>query len=180
MMSAGSVPWRQSVMLLAHTQPAALVALVITGIARDVFGGPVLVMVHGGAVAVTALTFGAELYHEYRLCPGCGANTPLDGQAMVRQRQRWLRLHHWATERWGYTVFFVAAPVAYLSLGLPSSGAVYPVFALWALVAYASLRHRPLVPWCPQCRHWGWGDDGDDDPDPVPPRDDTATAGSPS
>lgn len=116
-------------------------------------------------LGATALAFFADHYHQHRLCPRCTAATPLDGLATAKRHHRWLQLHHWAAERFGYPLILIAAAVAYLGLDTPRW--VYPVYALWALVAYANLRHRPVEPWCPQCRRWGWGTA--DDTDPVPP-----------
>lgn len=100
------------------------------------------------------------------MCLRCAAAT--GGPAAAQRHRRWLRVHHWAAERFGYPLVLLAAAVPHLGLGAPHWVTYYPVYALWALVAYANLRHRPVEPWCPHCRGWGWGTDGETDPVPPP------------
>lgn len=154
-------------MLLAHAQPAVLTAAITADTARNVTDAPALALAQGAAVGTTVLAFFADHYHQHRLCPRCAAAMPIDPATAVKRHHRWLRLHHWAAERLGYPLILIAAAVAYVGLGAPHWVTFYPLYALWALVAYANLRHRPVEPWCPQCFRWGWGTD--DDTDPVPP-----------
>ncbi len=157
--------WALSV-LLAHAQLAALTAVIATDTARHLTDARAVALAHGAALGATVLAFFADHYHQHRLCPRCAAATPIDGPAAAKRHHRWLLLHHWAAERLGYPLILIAAAVAYFGLGVPHWVTFYPVYALWALVAYANLRHRPVEPWCPHC---GWGGGGDDETDPVPP-----------
>lgn len=153
-------------MLLAHAQPVALASAVGTDIARAVTDTPALTYTHGGTLTAAVLAFVADHYHQHRLCPRCAAATPEDGPAAAQRHPHWLRLHHWAGEQVGYALILLFTPIVALGLGLPR-WVSYPVYVLWALVAYANLVHRPVEPWCPRCQGWGW-DDRETDPLPPP------------
>ncbi len=155
-------------MLVAHAQPVALLVVIGTDTAGHLTDRRPVALAHGLAVVVTVLALFADHYHQVRLCPRCAPATPVDGAAAARRHRRALRCHHWASDGFAYPLVLVAAAVAYFGLGAPHWATFSPVYALWAAVAYANLRHRPLQPWCPQCLRGGWGDP-DDEEDPVPP-----------
>ncbi len=90
-------------------------------------------------------------------------------ERLVAQRhRRWLRLHHWATERVGYALILLIGPAVAALAGPGAPWIIYPAYAAWALVAYANLRHRPVEPWCPHCRRWDWDCETNPAPPPVP------------
>lgn len=164
-MVLGGMPRRRRlVMALAHAQPAILVGLIATDVARQLVGSPVAPVAFGAALTLAVLAYACELWHQRALCARCAAAT--GGPVQAARRRWWLRLHHWATERFGYCLILVVAPMVTVALDI--GAASYPVWALWALVATANLIHRPVQPWCPQCRGWGGGDDDEDHPAPTP------------
>ncbi|MGH3697147.1 MAG: hypothetical protein ACRDRX_24725 [Pseudonocardiaceae bacterium] len=158
--------FRRVAMGLAHTQPAVLVAGIITQTVAAVAHSPAWTAVSVIVTIAVGVTIGAEYFHSSRLCPRCAAHLPLDGHTAADKHATWLRAHHWAT-----------TPVALLAwLGLlwlditgPDGIAHYPLYLLWIFTSAAYLKHRPLELWCPQCNDWDDGDGGDDKtPDPTP------------
>lgn len=123
-----------------------------------------------GFIALLAVmaTMLAELRHSRSLCERCAAKTPLDPQAAVQRRARWLRLFHLINSVPALT----ALVVLYVGgiLVLPADFSAYlaeaPLYLFWAVAAAANLIHRPLEPWCPRCN---WGDGGDEEDVPAPP-----------
>lgn len=138
-------------MPLAHAQPAVLALVIGTGIARHLTNNRTVTLAFYVVMVAALLAFAAEGYHEHRLCTRCAAAT--GGPATAARHHRWLRLHHWATQRFTYALILLGGPLVAFGLGLPH-WAGYPVFAAWVLVALANLRHRPVQPWCPHCQGW--------------------------
>lgn len=149
---------------LAHMQP-----LVIAGAFAiyliDAVAVPLAIPALVATLAVF-VTIAAEVWHVFRLCPRCAANTPLNGPETARRRSDWLRLHHALRPRWPMLILFTAGITLAVFTRVPSAVALAPLYVEWVVEAAASLRHRPLEPWCPQC---DWDDDGFEEADPVLP-----------
>lgn len=135
-------------MPLAHAQPAVLVVLIITDAVRHhLTDRPAALLAFEGVLILAVLAFGAELTHSWpRTRRSHATGTP----AAAHRHRRWLRLHHWATQPLTYCAILCAAPIGTLWIDA-GPWASYPVWAPWALVTHAHLRHRPARPWCPQC-----------------------------
>jgi hypothetical protein len=158
--------WRRAATWLAHQQPALLACALAVFLYDAVVASPTsLLLVWVAMCAVTVSVF-AEGFHNLTLCSICARAIPIDGQEQARVRSDWLRLHHRLSGVMWSVLLFAGCLTVLITLRVPAGIAFAPVYVSWLVEALANLRHRPLQPWCPQCRWW---DDGDDDEAPVMP-----------
>jgi len=144
-------------MWLAHRQPLIL-AVAITVFFTDATVIPMpLVSLALLPIVLTSLL--AEGFHQFSLCPRCARNMPLNGPESAQRRSDWLRLHHALRGALWSLVLFAVCFTAVLVWHVPTGVAYVPLYIAWIVEGIANLRHRPLEPWCPQCRRWGWNGD---------------------
>jgi ABC-type transport system involved in cytochrome c biogenesis permease component len=164
-------PANRFLMLAGHYAYLGLVAVVVVDVADDgaAFHVPGL-RIAAGAVWIlwlVAALLADDRYHTSRLCERCIAATPLDPQAAVERRMRWLQLHH--ETRWQ---MLALVPAVALELWLGTSHGWLSIAADLLLICVISLSfgseyiHRRLYPWCPMCR---WRDGGDHEVSPDVP-----------
>lgn len=161
--------WRCAATWLAHQQPVLLASGFAVFLYDTVATSTATAVLSWVALLVILVGTFAEGYHNLTLCPRCARSIPIDGPEQARVRSDWLRLHHRLRASWWGLLLVALGIGAVITLRVPSVIAFAPVYVSWVVEAVANLRHRPLQPWCPQCR-W-WDDDGDDDAPvvPVPP-----------
>ena len=118
-----------------------------------------------------------EFRHDRMLCDACIADWPLDPQAEVDRRRRWLHMDHRWTDAPKLRIILLCAALTFCSLVLAAvlfltdqawptrvySAALYLFFGL---AAYARHVHKRLQPWCPWCHR---DDGGHFHPEPVTP-----------
>lgn len=167
----GPSPWQRAATRLAHYQPVIVIGVLVTALIDDVVfqrSWPAE-LAYFMIFLLFVVTLIAELHHSYLLCSRCGAATPVDGSGMATRRSKWLRFYHWTKSRKSMVMFGVAVlltPALSAVLHFPWVVTSLPVYLYMAADSLSGLRHRPLQPWCPQCR---WGDGGDEEQVPVPP-----------
>lgn len=170
-MSTASAPreisgFRRVVMGLAHTQPAVLVAGILTQTVAAVAHSSVWTAVSVMVTITAGVTIGAEYFHNSRLCPRCASHIPLDGHASAERQATWLRVHHWCITP---VVLLAWLGLLWLDITGPDGIAHYPLYLLWIITSTACLKHRPLQLWCPWCHNHDDDEDEDDKtPDPTP------------
>lgn len=162
-------------LLLAHHPLAVGVALVAIDVVAML---PGLTYLQSLLVDLPAtLLFVAWVYSVYRhmrigLCEHCARKTPIDPQAEVNRKRRWLRLIHRLTEgkwaRWGpLAVILTLAVLSSIKIGEFRVGLIATPL-LWVVIVGPAVLlhiHNPLQPWCPWCR---WDEGGDEEPSPEP------------
>jgi hypothetical protein len=163
--------WRRAATRLAHQQPALLaLALALAVFLYDaVASSTISLVLVWVAMCVVLVSVFAEGFHNLTLCPICARAIPIDGQEQARVRSDWLRLHHRLRGVAWSVVLFAGCLAVVITLRVPAGIAFAPVYVSWVVEAVANLRHRPLQPWCPQCRWWYDGDDDEAPVMPVPP-----------
>lgn len=162
--------WSYTATRLAHYQPGLMLLFVVVDVisnhASHYKGTLALVAIL--CLALLLASIFAEWHHQRRLCARCAAATPADGQRAAEQRRPWLRFQHWHSRHpWLGILLWALGIVIGVIFHITSAAASYPLYLYWMATAMANLRHRPVQPWCPQCKGWGWGDE-DRSPIPVP------------
>lgn len=160
--------WSYTATRLAHFQPALLLLVIATDLVGRYTDYSVFSALTTICMAFVIVAVFAEHHHERRLCTRCAAATPTDGESAAQDRRLWLRFQHWHSR---HGMFGLVGWAIGLTLSLvfhfASAAAFYPLYLYWFAETMANLRHRPVQPWCPQCKGWGWGDE-DRSPVPVP------------
>lgn len=167
-MSATASPEpNQRGLFLAHHPLQVGLALLVVDVGTRLPGVPSAVDLAGGIACISLLvawTTSDVLHLRRRLCLRCARATPLDPQAAVAKKMRWLRLYHYTTERpwlWAGTLIVLVAPIYVFGLKWLSPLVWIPAVGL-PVLAWV---HMPLQPWCPFCH---WDDGGDEEPSPEP------------
>jgi hypothetical protein len=155
--------WSYTATRLAHFQPLILLLFIVINLA-SVYPrhNTTFSTISFLCLSLVLVSIFAESHHERRLCERCAAATPVDGEAAVQRRRPWLRFQHWhSRHRIFGVILWAAGLVIPLMTHFEFEAALtyLPLYLYWSAETMANLRHRPVMPWCPQCKGWGWGED---------------------
>lgn len=170
-------------MWLAHRQPHALVAAIVTDVASRLANAAPTPTSLAGLLVVTGLNvvslvaivgvvaaFVVDRRHATSLCTRCARKIPTDGVAEATLHDRDLRVFHWYVDH-PRQIIAVLLATTLPGWFLPPLWRAALSVVCWAFVAVAAaaaLRHRPLQPWCRYCRRWDEGGDPEVAPTPDP------------
>jgi len=168
-------------MWLGHYNPIITMAAATLTLVSDLFGNPALFqLVLTPAWTLALVSMLAFWYHIQRPCLRCVDESPLttsDPGAVVKRRDRELKVFHSRMMLIGLSVFLVVATgVEAIGgfMGRPLTASVWGlaldviVELVFAYNAFVFLVHRRLAQWCPYCRDEGGGW-GDEEPPTGPP-----------
>jgi hypothetical protein len=178
------LPRNRFALWTAHRATGWWTATLAVGVAVTVFPHSLLLLFLSSTMLTSLLWVRwAQWRHGAVMCPRCADEVPVNAPERAAARAGTLRGYHRYYSR-RFRVLDLTMMLAFmgLALGLTVGGAT-PVPSLWylwmclstAVECYLAGVHRPLQPWCPQCR-WGRGGGREPLPAPVPPAGDTVQA----
>lgn len=160
---------------VAHNEAVLLVISAVLLVGPEYWSVSIAQMLFTDAgIVVFAVTFAASVHHAQRfLCPRCAASTPLDGEGAAATHATALRRFHYLVDHYRAAMWATGSLVVTAAVLSDTVGPLLDwipqtlLFTFLTVRSVLMLRHRPLQPWCPQCR---WDDGGRDEDAPIWPQ----------